>query len=96
MPTNDEKIYNARESHINNKHLNKDKESIKELFKLGKNWDPDPEDIEIDLSGLRNLVKSMHSSSVDTGKLISKIPDFIIEDYDNGNQISRYVIDELQ
>lgn len=78
-------IYNTnpRENIINNHFLNQNKNVITKLFMAETGREPLPEELDTDISKIRDLVSSFHRNSVDHDKLLSKIPDFLIEDFSN-------------
>lgn len=83
-------IYKIKENIVNNQYLNKEKEAISKLFQSEKGREPIDNELDASITDLRILVGSLHKSSVSDGKLLSTIPDFLIE---NDDGITRYSLE---
>lgn len=71
-------LFSVRENPINNVFLNEDPSALRKLFIYEKKKEPTEED-HVTLTKLMDMIKKFHSSTPFYGKLLSNIPDLLIE-----------------
>lgn len=80
-----------KDNMINNMYLNKDTDSLHQLFHLEKKRDIEAGDI-VNIDKVISIIRYFHSSSALVAKLLTPIPDILIDEKDN---IRRYTIDSF-
>lgn len=74
------KLYdNGSTSFVNNKCLNINKESLKELFRYDFKREGSDAELQLTLQGVKKHVKDFHKKPLTSGRLLTQVPDLIIE-----------------
>lgn len=68
-----------RPSELNNKCLNETPKELYELFVYECKRDPIDDELVITIEKLRSITKELHKNNATKGKLLTKVPDSIIE-----------------
>lgn len=66
-------------SFINNKCLNRNQESLKELFAYDLKHEGSDSEMQLTLQGVKKHIHDFHKKPLTSGRLLTQVPDMIIE-----------------